>query len=101
MLLGQIFEFDSPLIFDASPIRHHSLGSVGEVRLAKPGNKTEEGGSARWEHVLQYDFELIVRGVMKYSLPISSTLRKAKIAGSVLVHSIEANSESGRTRASR
>ncbi|CAF9936799.1 hypothetical protein IMSHALPRED_010904 [Imshaugia aleurites] len=101
MLLGQIFEFDSPLIFDASPIRHLSLGSVGEVRLAKPGNKTEEGGSARWEHVLQYDFELIVRGVMKYSLPISSTLRKAKIAGSVLVHTIEANSESGRTRASR
>ena len=86
MLLGQIFEFDSPLIFDASPIRHHSLGSVGEVRLAKPGNRTEEGGSERWEHVLQYDFELIVRGVMKYSLPISSRLRKANIAGSITVH---------------
>ena len=86
MLLGQIFEFDSPLIFDASPIRHHSLGSIGEVRLAKPGNRTEEGGSERWEHVLQYDFELIVRGVMKYSLPISSRLRKANIAGSIIVH---------------
>lgn len=86
MLLGQIFEFDSPLIFDASPIRLHSLGSVGEVRLAKPGNRTEEGGSERWEHVLQYDFELIVRGVMKYSLPISSRLRKANIAGSIIVH---------------
>lgn len=86
MLLGQIFEFDSPLIFDASPIRHHSLGSVGEVRLAKPGNRTEEGGSERWEHVLQHDFELIVRGVMKYSLPISSRLRKVNIAGSVIVH---------------
>ncbi len=86
MLLGQIFEFDSPLIFDASPIRRHSLGSVGEVRLAKPGNRTEEGGSERWEHVLQYDFELIVRGVLKYSLPISSRLRKANIAGSIIVH---------------
>ena len=86
MLLGQIFEFDSPLIFDSSPVRYHSLGSVGEVRLAKPGNKTEEGGSARWEHVIQYDFELIVRGVLKYSLPISSRLRKANIAGSIIVH---------------
>lgn len=86
MLLGQIFEFDSPLIFDASPIRQLSLGSVGEVRLAKPGNRTEEGGSERWEHVIQYDFELIVRGVLKYSLPISSRLRKANIAGSIIVH---------------
>ena len=86
MLLGQIFEFDSPLIFEASPIRHHSDGSVGEVRLAKPGNRTEEGGSERWEHVLQYDFELIVRGVVKYSLPIRSRLRRANISGSIVVH---------------
>lgn len=101
MLLGQIFEFDSPLIFDASPIRHHSLGSVGEVRLAKPGNRTEEGGSERWEHVLQYDFELIVRGVMKYSLPISSRLRKANIAGSVIVHPSDDISGSGSMRVSQ
>ena len=86
MLLGQIFEFDSPLIFEASPIRRQSLASVGEVRLAKPGNKTEEGGSERWEHVLQYDFELIVRGVVKYSLPISSRLRKANIYDCIVVH---------------
>ena len=100
MLLGQIFEFDSPLIFEASPLRHLSLGSVGEVRLAKPGNKTEEGGSERWEHVLQYDFELIVRGVMKYSLPISSRLRKANISGSIIVHpseDVSGLSESQRT----
>ena len=86
MLLGQIFEFDSPLIFEASPIRQKTLGTVGEVRLAKPGNRTEEGGSERWEHVLQYDFELIVRGVLKYSLPISSRLRKVNISGSIVVH---------------
>lgn len=97
MLLGQIFEFDSPLIFEASPIRHYSLGSVGEVRLAKPGNRTEEGGSERWEHVLQYDFDLIVRGVMKYSLPISSRLRKVNIAGSVIVHPSDGISGSGTT----
>ena len=85
MLLGRILDFDSPLIFDASPIRHQSLSSVGEVRLAKPGNGTEEGGSDRWEKVIQYPFELIVRGVLRYSLPISSRIRSASIGGSVTV----------------
>ena len=95
MLLGQIFEFDSPLIFDASPLRRHSLGSMGEVRLAKPGNRTEEGGSERWEHVLQYDFELSVRGIMKYTLPISSRLRTVEIAGSIIVKASDNIKESG------
>lgn len=85
MLLGRIFEFDSPLIFDPSPLHHTPLSSLGEVRLARPGNKTEEGGSARWEKVIQYDFELIVRGVVKYSLPLSSTKRKASVGASVVV----------------
>ncbi|KAL8985696.1 MAG: hypothetical protein Q9205_000647 [Flavoplaca limonia] len=85
MLLGRIFEFDSPLIFEPSPWHHTSLSSLGEVRLALPGNKTEEGGSSRWEKVIQYDFELIVRGVVKYTLPLSSTKRKASVGASVVV----------------
>ena len=86
MLLGQIFDFDSPLIFDPSPFRHHSLGSVGEVRLSRPGNNTAQGGSERWEHVLKYDFELIVRGVIRYSSPIISKVHSTKIEGSRLIH---------------
>ena len=100
MLLGQIFEFDSPLVFDPSPIHHLSLGSVGEVRLAKPGNKTEEGGSQRWEQVIQHDFELIARGVMRYSLPVSSRMHSVKIAGRVLVHPSEGIDESGNMKLS-
>lgn len=98
MLLGQIYEFDSPLVFDPSPISHRSFGSVGEVRLAKPGNKTEDGGTDRWEHVLQYDFELIIRGVLKYSLPISSKVQKAKISASTIVHAGEAIDNAGNVR---
>jgi hypothetical protein len=79
MLLGRILEFDSPLVFEASPVRRSHSSSVGEIRLAKPGNKTEEGGSARWERVLQHPFDLIVRGVVKYQLPLSSRTRSAKI----------------------
>lgn len=101
MLLGQILEFDSPLIFEPSPIRHHSLGSFGEVRLAKPGNRTEEGGSRRWEHVLQHDFELIARGVMRYSLPVSSVMHSASIAGRVVVHPSEGADEAGNMKLSQ
>ena len=89
MLLGRILTFDSPLIFEASPLHRHSRSSVAEVRLSRPGNHSEEGGSQRWEHVLQYDFELIIRGVIKYSLPISSKMRSAPIGGRVIVHPTE------------
>ncbi|KAL9103298.1 MAG: hypothetical protein Q9163_001640 [Psora crenata] len=91
MLLGRILSFDSPLIFDASPIHRHARSSVGAVRLSRPGNHTEEGGTQRWEHVLQHDFQLIVRGVIKYSLPISSKTRSAPIGGKVVVHAAEAD----------
>ncbi len=86
MLLGRIFQFDSPLVFDASPIRHHLFSSMGGLRLAQPGNKSEEGGTRRWEKVMQYDFELIIRGVLRYSTPITSRPHSASISGSVIVH---------------
>lgn len=86
MLLGRIFSFDSALTFDASPLRHRKSISTGELRLAKPGNKTEEGGTERWERVLQHPFELIVRGVLRYQLPLSGRVRTAPIGASVIVH---------------
>ncbi|KAA8894029.1 vacuolar segregation subunit 7-domain-containing protein [Sphaerosporella brunnea] len=86
MLLGRIFSFDSVLTFEGSPLRHIPSVSTGELRLAKPGNKTEEGGSARWERVLLHPFELIVRGVLKYQLPLSGRIRTAPISGSVMIH---------------
>ena len=85
MLLGSIYHFDSPLIFDASPLRHASQSSTGELRLGKPGNSSEEGGTERWERVLEHPFQLIVRGVLHYSLPISSAIQSAKISGSIMV----------------
>ena len=85
LLLGNILAFDSPLIFDASPIRHQWSSSTGEIRLAKPGNSTDAGGRERWEQTLQYPFELIVRGVMRYTLPITSKVQSAPISGRRMV----------------
>jgi hypothetical protein len=72
MLLGRIFHFDTPLNFDGSFWRRRCAESIGEIRLTHPGNKTEAGGTQRWEEVSQYPFELIVRGNFKYQLPLST-----------------------------
>ena len=72
MLLGRIFHFDTPLNFDGSFWQRRCAESIGEIRLTHPGNKTEAGGTQRWEEVSQYPFELIVRGNFKYQLPLST-----------------------------
>lgn len=86
MLLGRILQFDSALNFDGSPFQHRPSVSMGGLRLAKPGNKTEQGGTERWERVVLHPFELIVRGVFKYQLPLSGRIRTASIGGSVMVN---------------
>jgi len=85
MLLGRVFRFDSPLSFEASPWMQLVSTSKGLIRLPHPGNKTEEGGTERWERVLEHPFELIVRGVVKYQLPLSSHFYSATISSSVKV----------------
>ena len=85
MLLGRIFHFASPLTFEPSAWKHEASHSIGQVRLMKPGNKTEEGGSIRWERVMQHPFDLIVRGVVKYQLPLGSRAHSASINSMIRV----------------
>jgi hypothetical protein len=70
MLLGHILKFDNPLIFDGSFWRRQPHYSTGSLRLSKPGNHTEAGGTERWERVLQHDFDLQIRGVLTYTIPL-------------------------------
>lgn len=85
MLLGRVFHFDSPLSFEASPWSSSPSTSKGQIRLPRPGNKTEEGGTERWERVLQHPFDLIARGVIKYQIPLSSRYFSASINSKVKV----------------
>lgn len=85
MLLGSVYYFDSPLTFDGSPFRHtHSLAS-GALRLSKPGNHTVAGGTERWEKILKYEFDLILKGVLKYQLPMSQRVRRVSVDAKVTV----------------
>lgn len=93
MLLGEILHFDQGLSFEGSPLKRNIHASVGELRLEKPGNKTATDGSVRWEKTLKYEFELIVRGVLKYQLPISSRLEKAAINSHITVYPEDGNGD--------
>lgn len=80
VLLGRITEFDSPLTFEGSLFHKGSSISTGEVQLPYPGNGTA-GGSKRWERIYQDEFDLVVKGVVKYTLPLSSRVRSATVSG--------------------
>ena len=86
MLLGRILGFDNPLIIDGSPVQRRSTRATGEVRLVKPGNNTEAGAMKRWEKILDHRFELIVRGVLQYQLPLSSKVQSATIGARTTVY---------------
>lgn len=83
--IGHIYELDTPLIFDASPFNHLRTTSMGEVRVSKPGNHTSPGGSERWGRVLQHEFDLIIRGSLKYTLPLGQKVRSIGVEGRVTV----------------
>lgn len=85
LLLGSILKFDNPLIFDGSFWRRQDLYSVGSLRLPKPANKTEAGGTERWERVLKHEFELQIRGVLTYTIPLGGKSISVPINGVTIV----------------
>ncbi|KIW05694.1 hypothetical protein, variant [Verruconis gallopava] len=85
MLLGRIYHFDSTITFEPSFWKRHVHNATGALRLRNPGNHTELGGSERWERVLLHEFELIVRGTLKYSIPLGGKAYAANVGNRVVV----------------
>ncbi|KAH6674156.1 vacuolar segregation subunit 7-domain-containing protein [Halenospora varia] len=83
--IGHVYELDSPLTFEGSPFHHGLSTSLGQIRVDHPGNDTIPAGSERWGRVLQHEFDLIVRGTLKYSLPLSARVRSVSVEGRVTV----------------
>ncbi|KAK7992006.1 phospholipid metabolism enzyme regulator [Apiospora saccharicola] len=90
MRLGNIVTLDSPLNFEGSFFRAGISMASGELRLARPGNDTD-GGSERWERILNDEFLLIVKGVLKYTLPLSQRIRSATVTAQTKVKPNSAN----------
>ncbi|KAJ8123056.1 hypothetical protein O1611_g9687 [Lasiodiplodia mahajangana] len=90
MRLGNVHTFDSPLTYEGSFFQRGSTTSSGELRLAHPGNTTESG-TERWERIISDEFTLVIKGVLKYTLPLSQKVRKVSISGKTLVKPNAAN----------
>jgi len=84
MRLGTITGFNSALSFEGSFFHKGISYSSGEVRLKNPGNGTY-GGPERWERIMEDEFQLILKGVLKYTLPLSQRVRTATISGKTTV----------------
>ncbi|KAJ3474139.1 hypothetical protein NLG97_g9973 [Lecanicillium saksenae] len=93
ILLGRITEFDSPLSFEGSLFHQGSSTSTGEMKLQWPGNGTA-GGTKRWDRIYQNEFDLIIKGVLKYTLPLSARVRSATVSGRTTVKPNSANDPS-------
>lgn len=83
--IGHVLNLDSPLTFEGSPFHLEPAYSMGQIRLTHPGNHTVPSGSERWGRVLQHEFDLIVRGTLKYSLPLSQRVRSIGVEGRITV----------------
>ncbi|KAJ3577225.1 hypothetical protein NPX13_g3345 [Xylaria arbuscula] len=90
MRLGNVHTFDSPLSYEGSFFQRGYTTSSGGLRLSKPGNSTESG-TERWERILADEFTLVVKGILKYTLPLSQKIRKVSISGKTVVKPNAAN----------
>ncbi|KAH6713057.1 vacuolar segregation subunit 7-domain-containing protein [Leptodontidium sp. MPI-SDFR-AT-0119] len=85
LVIGHVYEFYSPLTFEGSPFHAEPYSSLGQIRIDHPGNDTTPAGSERWGRVVQHEFDLIVRGTLKYTLPLSPRVRSVSVEGRVTV----------------
>ncbi|CAG8440601.1 13250_t:CDS:2 [Cetraspora pellucida] len=69
--LGTILAFDEPLIFPSGINRTGVVSTpTAQVRLKSPGGD-DKASQDRWSYLLRHQFDLTVRGVLKYTLPFS------------------------------
>ncbi|KAK6579618.1 hypothetical protein PZA11_007854 [Diplocarpon coronariae] len=83
--IGHVYEFYSPLTFEGSPFHNAASSSLGQLRITNPGNNTTPAGSQRWGRVVQHEFDLIVQGTLKYTLPLNQKVRSISVKSRIRV----------------
>lgn len=99
VLLGSVYNFESALTFKGGFFSRDVLQETGEIKLVGPGknltglaikdndasaNKNrgdadQPDNSEKWDTISKHPFDLILRGVLKYNLPLTSTVKTAVI----------------------
>lgn len=103
VLLGSVSSFESPLVFEGSFFNREVIQQRGDIKLVGPGknltgsndpmqlvmgyklktyDKPDPHGpdnSEKWAIISKHPFDLILRGVLKYNLPMTSTVKAAVV----------------------
>lgn len=98
VLLGSVTSFESTVDFHRSFFNREFQQQKGEIKLVAPGRnltgsidtallqsvgdmeETENpDNSEKWEIIRKHPFDLILRGVLKYKLPLSNTEKSAVV----------------------
>lgn len=102
VLLGSVFNFESVLEFQGGFFNRDPIKQVGTIKLVGPGknltsvnslqshghvsilhsrdsNSTEPDNSKKWEIISKNPFDLILRGVLKYNLPMTKNVKSVVV----------------------
>ncbi|PSK38724.1 hypothetical protein C7M61_002663 [Candidozyma pseudohaemuli] len=100
VLLGSVTSFETMLDFQGSFFQRDYQQQSGEIKLVAPGRnltgsidsailqkslggydetETPPDNSEKWEVIRKHPFDLILRGVLKYKLPLSSSEKSATV----------------------
>lgn len=82
VLLGTVTQLESPISFAGGFLKREIATGTTEIKLISPGrnltnfslqdnNGTEPDNSKKWEIISKHPFDLIIRGILKYDLPMS------------------------------
>lgn len=109
VLLGTVIELELPVVFDGSFFAREPAHERGEIKLLAPGKNLTSGGvssklsrqaglwsrqqnsdvitleldsdnSDKWNIILKHPFDLVIRGVLKYTLPLSGSQKSVVVS---------------------
>lgn len=90
VLLGTITNLESPMTFAGGFFTRELVRQSGEIKLLRPGRnltnlefdkpEDEPDNSDKWEIIAKNPFDLIVRGILKYNLPMTKNSKSVVVS---------------------
>lgn len=91
VLLGTVCNLETEMTFDGILFNRELVEQIGEIKLVQPGKNLTgvvanndtvppPDNSAKWEVISKSPFDLVVKGVLKYSLPLSKGTKSIAVS---------------------
>ena len=84
LFLGTIEEMETPLTFAGGFFNRRYAASTTALKIISPGNSTLSD-NMKWRKLIKYDYELVLRGTMKYSIPFFDSVRSVNVQKSAVI----------------